>query len=191
MSLRRLFCISVILLGGVNGCSIVDNNEGRSFYNAEIVPGVGVEGILIGATIKEVQEVTGALNLCAIADGVGASWKVACLDESSPLYGLSMYFLEGSSMQNRPVANGALESITIEAPYAGKTSQGIGIGASQEAVKEAFGEPEYTQRFEYDFQPPIEVYKYCFRRQYFRLIIQEGGLISMGLGAALPGGECG
>jgi hypothetical protein len=109
-----------------------------SSLGSEIHPVGSIEGISLGASKQEVEEVLGEFEFRAIADGYARNWFTVNFfgAGNNGIDGLTLSFIEST-----PNEAGPLDMFSMAAPYEGKTEAGIGVGSSVESVHEAYGEP--------------------------------------------------
>ncbi len=112
-----------------------DDDEATPSETSKIIPGQGITEIKIGATGQEVFDAFGQT-----ADswfGVGGSFSHFLVYISEGM----TFYLEQNDSETLDLTK-AVTHLDIEAPYEGKTDNGIGIGSTMTEVKAAYGEPD-------------------------------------------------
>lgn len=121
--------LTVTLTVFLTNCQVIDNNS-QEQHQARIVFGESIDGIKIGLDTTAVVQQLGRPHEIAIGDFPG----VAYLYTSGKYEGLSLAIWT-ETMQG-------VQSVSIAAPYEGKSADGVGIGSSREAVLQLLGLPD-------------------------------------------------
>lgn len=179
-------CFSLLLLG----CDALEQAPSPEAttpmtWDARIVPGLGVDSVRLGDTREAVLATLGPTNTSGFAEGINTNWIVFDFRKGSHA-GLSVWHIENPI--NTP---GPVDLFTLQAPYAGTSKEGIGIGASPQEVAAAFGEPASIL----DRHPPQHgsySYTYCIHDNRLTLSFSEDRveIISMGYFQSSNAGHC-
>jgi hypothetical protein len=180
--MKLFLCIIFLLpLFFQAGCNSVDTDSSE----ARIVFGKSIDEVHFGDSKEIVQAKLGISDRGGIADGVYWNWFVSEYLKGSHA-GLSVYFLE------EPInTSGPVDILTVHSPYSGKTKEGIGIDASVNEVRGAFGEPKIIDD-NYSSEAGTYTYIYCIDGKRLQIGFKEDKVEGMGLGIykSPPNNEC-
>lgn len=164
------FAVLAILLSLWSVCDLTEVNpdEGR------IVPGWSIDGVKFGDSKETVEARLGKRDGGGLVDGF-RSWHLWCY-ERGPHAGMEIYFISTDD------GEGPVDKFYIQAPFKGKTIQGIGIGSSVMEVRRAYGMPRETQQSEHGYFSET----YCFFGRGFYVVHKDSTLELIEMGYYLP-----
>lgn len=108
--------------------------------NIQILPGVGITGIEIGKSAQQAIDLYGSVAPSFGSINGQYTHFLTYFDK-----GVLVYCESSTSDTFSPTMK--VESITLQAPFSGKTDNGIGIGSTKAAVEAAFGAPVNSSTF--------------------------------------------
>src|ERR1035437_292289 len=126
----------------VGGCSKQSAHDSWSSSESIVVePGVAIGSVHSGMTIEQITAELGQPNQTVVS-------------ASPEINGVLDYTNIGLSVI--PGGGGVVRSVGVRPPFAGRTKEGIGMGASRADIIKAYGEPTAAKQI----QPDSEVLRY-------------------------------
>lgn len=169
----------VLILSGLSvllvSCNILStNNKTDDCGPGIIVPGVCIDGVKLGDSREQVEELMGKPHSSGLADGLYRGWTTYYYKpDDTEGTGLNISFI---------YPTGPVDMFIGQKPYNGKTPEGIGIGSTLDDVKAAYGEPE-------DIPSDVIVdgahhlqYTYCFHSTKFNIGMDDGVVVGFFMG---------
>ena len=173
--IKQIFIISILLacLAATISCDS-DGGVLSELKTAEIIPGVGVAGIKLGEYAEVVEN--NIQSPYVVGSGNGSRhWRINSYTEE-PYEGLELWFI---SMDK--YGTGPLDYIDIQAPYSGKTIEGIGIGTELSRVVELWGTPDRKNEY-----TSYITHSYCFDNKKLWIGYEDSLIDKISLGPFLP-----
>ncbi len=133
--MKKLQAVAILVIA-VSGCT----DFGGPYTPPRVMPGSGIDGVVIGMSREKAREVLGKPDGGGIWDGSHASGEMD-IWEKGPHAGLFIQFngyFVGTTYQMGPV-----DYISARAPFAGTTPEGIGVSSRIETVLRAYPVPSY------------------------------------------------
>lgn len=153
-----------IIVAGLTLSLFSCNDSGLNalFENSRVVPGYGIDGVMLGDSSDEVEQKLGKDYQLGGGDGTGKTW-ILYTYEKGEHKGLRVWFLEQFDSNGRGYP-GPVDILEVDSTFTGKTRDGIGIGSSIEDVHKFYGLPievRYGSGFTYE--------TYCIVNKQFYL----------------------
>lgn len=170
--LTRLSLLAIIFLTSCQDLGVEAFEGGVGI----IVPGKGIEGIVLGDSKEAVDTKLGEPTRKGWTDGLYRGWRNYEYREG-PHAGLSVDFIDNFD------SYGPVDALQVEAPYKGATKEGIRIGSSLKTVRAVYGLPKTTlanapQHWLADF--------YCFGQRKLEIHYADSVITGMSSGYFLP-----
>ncbi|HKK88300.1 MAG TPA: hypothetical protein VJ917_05580 [Saprospiraceae bacterium] len=141
--INTLLILSIFIL--ISSCS---DDDGPSIIDATILPGEGLEGLVIGTKGSEVEDEVGN-DYFEVSASVGNDLWNYQMDYDA----LGLAFNMERAEEDANIRDLEVIGITITAPYMGTTAEGIGIGSTKQEVEDAYPDPEifeFWNSYEYE-----------------------------------------
>ncbi len=171
-TITRLSFVATIFLASCQDLGVQESEGGVGI----ILPGKGIEGIVLGDASQAVDAKLGEPTFKGWTDGLYRGWRSYVYMEGEHA-GLSIEFIDNID------SYGPVDLIGVEAPYKGRTKEGLGIGSPLQSVHATYGLPRHTlvnpqQHWIADF--------YCFRGKKFEIHYTDSLITTMSIGYFIP-----
>lgn len=182
--MKYFFSILLIILT-LSLFSCNDNGLNALFEISRVVPGYGIDGVMLGDSSDDVEQKLGKDYQLGGGDGSDKTWIIYSYEKGEHK-GLRVWFLEQFDSDGWGYP-GPVDNLEVDSTFTGKTRDGIGVGSTIEDVHKFFGNPKEIR---YSSGRTYETYCIVNRQFYLSYLGNVLRRFSIGHFITSPGDLC-